>query len=66
MRAHFAGHLLGEVLAGVHHAQHDAFDVLQDRALIVLDLALAVDGYNVAVRIEVRDLGGAEIKHRPA
>ena len=33
---------------------------------MVLDLALAVDGDDIAVGIEIGDLRRAEIKHRPA
>src|SRR6476469_7801848 len=36
--------------------QHDALDVFQDGALMVLDLALAVDGDDIPVGIEVGDL----------
>ena len=39
---------------------------LQDGALIVLHLALAVDGDDLSVGIEVGDLRRAEIEHRPA
>ena len=45
--------------------QHDAFDVLQDRALIVLDLALAIDGDDIAIGLKVGDFRRTEIKHRP-
>src|SRR5882757_6793473 len=45
--------------------QHDAFDVFQDGALVVLDLALAVDGDDIAVGLELGDLGRAEIEYRP-
>ena len=55
---------LGELKGAVE--QYDAFDVFQNPALIFLDLALAVDGDDVAVGSEIRDLGRAEIEHRPA
>src|SRR5580698_5531660 len=46
--------------------QHDAFDVFQDRALVVLDLALAVDGDDISVGLQIGDFGRAEIEYGPA
>src|SRR6202165_3982219 len=46
--------------------QHDAFEIFQDGALVLLNLALAVDGDDLAVGLELADLRRAEIEHRPA
>src|SRR5665213_964165 len=46
--------------------QHDALDVFENGALVVLDMALVVDGDDISVGFEISDLGGAEIEHRPA
>src|SRR5260370_5008653 len=46
--------------------QHDALDIAEDGALVGLDFALAVDGDDIAVGLELADLGRAEIEHGPA
>src|ERR1700761_8380824 len=46
--------------------QNDAFDIPEDGALVVLELALAVDRDDVAIRVELFRLSGAEIQYRPA
>jgi len=46
--------------------QHDAFNVFEGGALIILDFALAIDGDDFALRLQVGDLRGAEIEQPPS
>ncbi len=45
--------------------QHDAFDVFENGALMLLQFALSVDRDDLLVGVEVGDLGRAEIEDRP-